>query len=268
MVVLIERASELLDRLERERTFEVDLSEFATANVTLSELRTAVLLLEEANTIPAFKRVEATITKNKDYSHTLLLVAARAFLEIVGNGAIDYYSTTTSPTPDLRIQGSRKSLFVEVYAPQALQHPPGATITDDVARAIVDRKRKDKRKRRQLDAGESLLLIGGSGCDDATADLLEAAAAESLQKHVRPQLIGIAIYIISAVVVRDGDELGIRRTSRTRIALNPHYVGDVQLAVDAPLPHDMGVVRLVPDSANPGGFLVAPEGADRTDTSE
>ncbi|CAN5159475.1 hypothetical protein BH20ACT13_BH20ACT13_20290 [soil metagenome] len=163
LIVLIERTSAFLERLEREGSFEVEEAEFAMLNVTLSELRTVVELLEEANTIPAFKRVEATINETKDYNHTLLLLAAREFLEAVGNGSVEYYSTTTSAMPDLRVSGSGAPLYVEVYAPLALQHPEGGSISNETADAIIDRKRKDKRKRRQLEAGDALLLIGGAG---------------------------------------------------------------------------------------------------------
>lgn len=72
LVVLIARANEMIDQLEREGRFELT-GEYA---VTLSELEAVVPLVEEAATIPGFE--DAHLAQTKDYAHTAVMLSARA----------------------------------------------------------------------------------------------------------------------------------------------------------------------------------------------
>ena len=115
LVVLIARANEMIDQLEREGRFELT-GEYA---VTLSELEAVVPLLEEAATIPGFE--DAHLAQTKDYAHTAVMLSARAFLlGIASAEAVNFVPTTDSPTPDMNVLGSDAELAIEVYAAPSL----------------------------------------------------------------------------------------------------------------------------------------------------
>jgi hypothetical protein len=256
LVVLIARANEMIDQLEREGRFELT-GEYA---VTLSELEAVVPLLEEAATIPGFE--DAHLAQTKDYAHTAVMLSARAFLlGIASAEAVNFVPTTDSPTPDMNVLGSDAELAIEVYAPQRLWHPPDTTLSVDTAQRIVSDA--FSRKNRQLTTTDSIMLIGGFGCDAESIDRLKTATATRLGPGGRrPNLAAVAFYVVSSWTRFGGtsDALraeGVGAGCHTGLVLNPGYTGDIHLRPLADLAPGSASARLVPDLSRPGMYLLA-----------
>jgi len=111
----------------------------------------------------------------------------------VGNGRVEFVPTTDSPRPDLRIRAHDGApMYVEAYVPRVLVHPPRGHVSPEQAAGRVERALK--RKKSQLQSGDSLLLIGGLGCGAETIEALRLAAVHELSRRDRPGLVGIGIF--------------------------------------------------------------------------
>jgi hypothetical protein len=256
LVVLIERVDEMVEKLEREGGFELT----GERAVTLSELDAVVPLLEEAAAIPGFE--DAHLAQTKDYVHTAVMLSARAFLlGIASAEAVEFVARAGSPTPDMNVLGNDTELAIEVYAPQRLWHPEETTLSVDNARRIVNDA--FGRKHRQLMTGNTIMLVGGFGCDAESIDRLKVATAERLAPgDRRPTLAAVAFYVISSWTRFGGapDDLhaeGVGAGCHTGLVLNPGYAGYVQLRPLVDLPLGSTSARLVPDLSRPGMYLLA-----------
>jgi len=231
---LVERVEALIEVLDRDGRAPLDPADV----VALSELYNVVVLLEEARTNPLFAMVGANIKKTQDYGHTLVMLAAKSFLEAVGNGAVEFVATATAARPDLRVHTSdgTDSFHVEIYVPQALIHP-AAVVSDErcttVIRAALKRKKVQLRGERN-----ALLLVGGLGCDASTIEALTVAAETELRRHTRPTQLGVAIFsrsVVSGVTgTPDDPRLTVYAGSNTRLAANPSYTGAFRMKDEIP----------------------------------
>lgn len=255
LVVLIARANQMIDMLEHDGGF-VLTGENA---VTLSELPAVVPLLEEAAVTPGFE--DADMAKTKDYMHSAVMVSARAFLLGVGGAdAVDFVATAGSPTPDMNVTLGDAELSAEVYAPQALWHPSDPTLSVETAKRVV--KKTFDRKKSQL-TGNSILLVGGFGCDADSIDRLKSATADRLAAgNRRPHMAAVAFYVISSWTQFGGsrDALvveGLSAGCRTGLVVNPGYGGQIRLQPLDDLAPGSGSARLVPDLSTPGMYVRA-----------
>jgi hypothetical protein len=242
LLVLVLRVESLIQAWEQEGSLELD----GTAAVTLMELSTALRLLENARRLPAFGRVGATVRQSEDYAHTIVMLSAVWFLRALGNGEIDFVPTAGSPMPDLRIRtGDRTPLYVEVYVPPALIHPPQGVVSPEKA---ADRVRYGlKRKKQQLRLADSVLLIGGLGCSDEALHALREACRHELARRERAQLLGVAILSCSVFTefggVREAPiPLRLHNGSKTAWVPNPHYRGHIRQRAE--IPPDAPILRM------------------------
>lgn len=256
LVVLIARANEMIELLEQDCRFELT-GEYA---VTLSELDAMVPLLEEAATIPGFE--DAHLAQTKDYVHTAVMLSARAFLlGIASADAVDFVPRADSPTPDMNVVGNNATVAIEIYAPQRLWHPDETTLSVDTAQRIV--RDAFNRKNTQLTTTDSIMLIGGFGCDSESIDRLKAATVTRLAPgDRRPSMAAVAFYVISSWTKFGGAPNALRAEGvgagcHTGLVLNPGYTGDIHLRPLADLPPGSTSARLVPDLSKRGLYVLA-----------
>jgi hypothetical protein len=256
LVVLIARAEEMTAELEQGRGFDLT-GEYA---VTLSELDAMVPLLEEAATIPGFQN--GHIAKTTDYVHTAVMLAARAFLlGIASAKSVTFVPRANSPTPDMHVVGDDAEVNIEVYTPQRLCHPADPTLSEDEAAEIV--AAAFRRKKGQLTTGDTIMLIGGFGCNTTSIDRLKSATEDRLAPgNRRPHMAALALYVIASWTRFGGepDALqveGVSAGAHTGLVLNPGYEGDLQLRPLADLPPGSSSARLVPNLAKPGTYFLA-----------
>ena len=190
------------------------------------------------------------------------MLSARAFLlGIASAEAVNFVPTADSPTPDVNVVGNDAELAIEVYAPRRLWHPADTTLSVSTARRVVTDA--FSRKNRQLTTTDSIMLIGGFGCDAESIDRLKGATAARLAPgDRRPNLAAVAFYVISSWTRFGGAPDGLRAEGvgagcHTGLVLNPAYTGDIQLRPLADLPPGSASARLVPDLSRPGMYLLA-----------
>jgi len=256
LVELIARAEEMIGKLNA-GGFELT-GEYA---VTLSELDAMVPLIEEAATIPGFE--DGRIATTANYLHTAVMLSARAFLlGIASAQAATFVPRAGSPTPDMNVIGDGGGqVEIEVYTPQRLCHPIIPTLTETDAEEIV--AAAFRRKKEQLATGDSILLIGGFGCDGVSIDRLKAATENRLAPgNRRPNLAAIAFYVIASWARFGGDPEapeaeGVNAGAHTGLVLNSGYKGTLQLRPLEDLPSESSSARLVPNLAQPGTYFLA-----------
>lgn len=231
LVVLILRAETMLSAWQREGRLTLD----GTTTITVMELSNVVRLLTAARQVPEFAHVEATIRTSDDYHHALVLLQAKWFLEELGNGEVEYVPTATSPMPDLVLRGKPVPLYVEVCVPRMLVRPPFGLVTSDAAvktvTAVLNRKKK------QLRGRESMLLLGGLHCNEASVNALRKSLAHDLPRRNRPQLVGVGIFATFIATEYRGDartRARLHNASHTAFVLNPGYLGPINIASGIP----------------------------------
>ena len=107
--------------------------------------------------------------------------------------------------------------------------PPDTTLSVDTAQRIVSDA--SSRKNRQLTTTDSIMLIGGFGCDADSIDRLKTATATRLGPGGRrPNLAAVAFYVVSSWTRFGGtsDALraeGVGAGCHTGLVLNPGYTG-------------------------------------------
>lgn len=256
LIVLVLRVQAMIQSWERHGSLALD----DTASVTVMELSTALRLLEAAREIPAFARVGATVKTSDDYAHTLVMLSAVWFLEAVGNGRVEFVPTADSPMPDLRVRGHDGApLYVEVYVPRVLVHPPQGLVPPAEAADRVERALR--RKKRQLRSVDSLLLIGGLGCSEETVEALKAAAEHELARRERSELVGVAIFAPFVVTEFSGAADAppaprrLHNGSRTAFMPNPRYRGRIHLRTEVPPAAPLVPVEVTPHRPGPVPIL-------------
>ncbi len=231
LVVLILRAEAIQDAWQREGSLALD----GTTTVTVMELNNVVRLLTGARRVPEFTQVEATIRTSDDYHHALVLLQAKWFLEELGNGEVEYVPTATSPTPDLVLRSEPVPLYVEVCVPRVLVRPPFGLVTPDVAVKTVTTVLK--RKKEQLRSRESMLLLGGLNCNEATVNALRKSLEQNLPRRTRLELVGVGILTTFIATEYRGDAripTRLRNGSHTAFVPNPGYRGPITIASGIP----------------------------------
>ncbi len=194
---------------------------------------------------PGFDDVGASLASTEDYAHTLVMLDAAWFMDACGNGHVECVPTQSGArTPDLRVLTDDRSFswHVEVHVAGELVHPVVASLSVDRARYLVDETLR--RKKEQLRASDSFLLMGGLGCSEEIVDALKEGAAEVLVEGRRERLAGVHIYssvLWTEEYRRDDGRVAARlhNGSRTATVENPGYTGSVRLSSalppDAPL---------------------------------
>jgi len=141
-----------------------------------------------------------------------------------------------------------------------LWHPTYPTLSVNTAKRVV--KNAFDRKKSQL-TGDSILLVGGFGCDAESIDRLKSATADRLAPgDRRPHLAAVAFYVISSWTQFGGSREalvveGLSAGCRTGLVMNPGYRGRIQLQPLDDLPSGSGSARLVPDLSTPGMYVLA-----------
>jgi len=129
-----------------------------------------------------------------------------------------------------------------------------AEAADRVERAI-------RRKKRQLQSGDSLLLIGGLGCSDETVDALKGAAEHELARRERSQLAGVAIFAPFVLTEFHGAAdslpvpLRLHNGSRTAFVPNRRYRGRTRVGTEIPPAAPLLPVEVVPHRPGPVPIL-------------
>ena len=180
------------------------------------------------------------------------MLSARAFLlGIASADAANIVRRSGSPTPDMNVAGNGTELAIDAYAPQGPWHPTDGTLSEDAARLVV--RNAFNRKNRQLATRNSIMLIGGFGCDEVSIDRLKSATEERLAPGKRrPYLAAVAFYVIASWTRFGGEPdarqaEGVSAGAHTGLVLNPGYEGHVQLRPLEDLPPGSRSARLVPN---------------------
>lgn len=242
LIELVDRVEAMIEILKRgDEWIPID-GDFSIAVMELDRL---LRLYEYAETLPGFAEVGATLTSTEDYAHTLVMLEAARWIDMLGNGHVEFVPREPkAATPDLRVYTNDRSWWwhIEVHVPRELVQPPVGSLTVDRARYLVDETLRKKKE--QLRTGDSFLLVGGLGCCAETVAALKTGAADVLTAGRRLQLAGV--YVYSAIVWneeyrRDDGQVAARLHNGTRTAVveNPGYAGPLRLSsilpLDAPL---------------------------------
>jgi hypothetical protein len=165
------------------------------------------------------------------------MLAAKSFLEAVGNGAVEFVATATVARPDLRVYtpAGTDSFHVEICVPQVLITLPRRSQTNAAPPSFGLRS---SGRRYSCEANGTRCCSLVLGCDGSTIEALKVAAETELRKHIRPTQLGVAIFsrtVVSGVTgTRDDPRLTVYAGANTRLAENPTYTGAFRMKDEIP----------------------------------